>query len=522
MNVKHREFVDSIDVTRPDGIYYLLPKSEAIPGWDLNPASDSLFPWLCNIASSWEKYRFRSVRFLFNPRQPTTSRGRLLTYFEYDYADPAAASKADFLNTYGATEVSAFLPCSVVVNCKCMNDSTPWRWTDPIVKGSGVTRDATLVNGGYLVVAVDGLTASEAYSWDLWVEYDVDFEVQKPAEEGVQSMEYVAAQQEFGVGMVLDDSYVTLTGTWDRADSDPFVQSPFYHAITMALITLTYPWAGFLKDGKPLAEGGKELPRSTISNFPILAVPRGAGPGVLEVWWTTTLTSEGYYSAGLLSYANATSEGDIFSTTLCTVDCPPILGSFGEIMLREDGYTPTRFHNGLLCIGDYSSGSGTALGFIAADAHLTEYDDQVGNIFVKRDVMMFNGLFQKLPPGTQGLTPCWCRGTESIAPCGGTVTGRWVPHSTIPAVRRNVYSPSPDKARTVEVSKPPTGTLKKSPGFREGLHDAQALQSPVRPPEGFTFVDSMDGKGVLARAAPPSTTGSSVPISADTARRLRV
>lgn len=184
VRIQHREFATSLTISGSDGHFTVFPECLAMPGLDVNPAYAQLFPWLNGQASSWEKFRFDRLLFHFQPRQPTTARGRILVYYDYDYDDEVITVKSDFLNAFGATECDVWSPFTVAVDTTRMNDTFPWRFIERST-ANRANRELNTVCGGFLVIATDGISV-DAYSWDLWVEYVVDFEIERPPEEPVQ------------------------------------------------------------------------------------------------------------------------------------------------------------------------------------------------------------------------------------------------------------------------------------------------------------------------------------------------
>lgn len=56
-------------------------------GFALNPASSNLFPWLANVAKSYQLYRWKSIKISYVPAVPTTEAGYVEAGVFYDYED---------------------------------------------------------------------------------------------------------------------------------------------------------------------------------------------------------------------------------------------------------------------------------------------------------------------------------------------------------------------------------------------------------------------------------------------------
>jgi len=75
--VGHREFVGDIGST----------SIEHVQDFQINPQRNGTFPWLSAIASRFEMYRFKKLRFQYRPSVGTTSDGWIALGMDFDFYD---------------------------------------------------------------------------------------------------------------------------------------------------------------------------------------------------------------------------------------------------------------------------------------------------------------------------------------------------------------------------------------------------------------------------------------------------
>nr|WRQ65146.1 structural protein [Tolivirales sp. gcode 6] len=80
----------------------------------INPAHAASFPWLSGIASKYEKYRFRKLKFQLIPHAPTTASGTLGMYIDYDPSDRSAPSATSFFSNANAVTSQIWLDTTAV------------------------------------------------------------------------------------------------------------------------------------------------------------------------------------------------------------------------------------------------------------------------------------------------------------------------------------------------------------------------------------------------------------------------
>lgn len=73
-----------------------------IGGSVVNPGLSGNFPWLSSLAKNYNKFRWRSLRYIYVPACSTASAGTEFMYFKYDYLDNAASSLTEVMATENA------------------------------------------------------------------------------------------------------------------------------------------------------------------------------------------------------------------------------------------------------------------------------------------------------------------------------------------------------------------------------------------------------------------------------------
>lgn len=183
--VVHSEYVDSItfsSVIGSAGEFALVGKSSLTPGYSVNPANLSLFPWLSAQAVDWERYTVGSLTFRLLPKQPATSQGWVAMAFDYDDEDAPSTTKREFLTNMSIVEGSTWKELTLKVDSKQLNQPVSERFVSNTNELSA-PKDPRLTNAGYLEICVDGYADSVTLSWDLWVDYDIVFSVPRIASE---------------------------------------------------------------------------------------------------------------------------------------------------------------------------------------------------------------------------------------------------------------------------------------------------------------------------------------------------
>lgn len=180
--ISHREYVTSLSDNH--STFTLIGSSADVPGYDLNPGNNMLFPWLSRIARNYEKYTFEDVEFELVPRNPTTATGMVYLAFDYDWDDAPATSAQEFMTNRGAMSSDVWTPLRMRVDISRVNQDLRYRYVENVARALDSGR---FMFGGYLMVALAGTVA--ACSFDLFVSYRI--RLQLPALHAIQVEETI-------------------------------------------------------------------------------------------------------------------------------------------------------------------------------------------------------------------------------------------------------------------------------------------------------------------------------------------
>lgn len=172
--VQHREMVGTFTVPSGTSGFWRDPTSIATPGYDGNPSNSFMFPWLSTIANSYERYRFRSLKIDLISSQASTASGRVYMAWDYDYDDPPAGTKQGFMSNRLAKEGGVWMSLGLSVDCVEAHRDMAWKYCTAAHRSDPEPRTAYI---GYLLLGADTGSAVAVYNWDLWVTYDVEFEL---------------------------------------------------------------------------------------------------------------------------------------------------------------------------------------------------------------------------------------------------------------------------------------------------------------------------------------------------------
>jgi len=171
--IKHKEFLGEVLSSGSFTVQQSFP---------LNPGVSSTFPWLANIAASFQEYRIRGLVFHYIPSSGAAisstdaSLGTVMLQTSYRSNDAAPASKVELLNEFWSNEV---VPCDSMAHpVECDPKENPFN-VQYVRTGGVPTGDSVLMYDlGQTHLAVSGCQTIGKRLGDLWVTYDI--ELKKP------------------------------------------------------------------------------------------------------------------------------------------------------------------------------------------------------------------------------------------------------------------------------------------------------------------------------------------------------
>jgi hypothetical protein len=168
--VRHREYI--ADITASEAF--------VINGYDINVGLISTFPWLSQIADSFEQYAIRGLIFEFKTMSSdvvlstnaTTALGTVIMATQYNSLNPAFQDKRTMENYEFANSCKPSL--SMMHPVECAKSQTPIDYlyirTGAIVAGS----DQRLYDLGQFFIATAGMQANTGVIGELWCTFEVE------------------------------------------------------------------------------------------------------------------------------------------------------------------------------------------------------------------------------------------------------------------------------------------------------------------------------------------------------------
>lgn len=162
--IKHREYcTDVYQNSITSGAY----------NYRVNPQNAEIFPWLSAIATRFEMYKFRKLKFGFKASCPTTTPGFVVMGFDFDYSDYTTdtPSKSTMLTWKYSTKSAPW--DSMMLDVSLDANRSTYKYCD-VSRAGGTTYDPRLDNLGALFVMAQATGASSVYIGELFVEYEIE------------------------------------------------------------------------------------------------------------------------------------------------------------------------------------------------------------------------------------------------------------------------------------------------------------------------------------------------------------
>lgn len=176
--VRHREFI--ADIVASTGF--------SIQSFLIQPGLASTFPWLSQIANSFDQYRLRGMLFEFKSTSSdallsaatSTALGSVVMSTDYDVADPVPGDKASLLNNEFASSNKP--SCSFIhpIECKKSKSAMGTLFTRATL-AVPANFDQRLYDFARFNIATVGMQANGGNLGELWVTYEIEFLKQQTA-----------------------------------------------------------------------------------------------------------------------------------------------------------------------------------------------------------------------------------------------------------------------------------------------------------------------------------------------------
>lgn len=148
-------------------------------GFYCQPGLSGSFPWLAAFANCFENYRFRSLRYHYIPRAPSTVSGSVGLFFDYDPLDIAPTLASFALSNKTSVINHPSKEFYLNVDCNRLGQA-PIHFTRPIEVGNGA--DLKTYDIGRVFSYAQGGPNSGLVWGELLVEYTIDLINPQPCE----------------------------------------------------------------------------------------------------------------------------------------------------------------------------------------------------------------------------------------------------------------------------------------------------------------------------------------------------
>jgi len=170
VRLTHREFIGDVTTGPVAGNFNAT-------NFVVNPSDSTTFPYLSNLASLFEKYKFHGLVFetisTCSPYLSTSSMGSIIASCQFNNQNPIFTSKTQMENTEHA--ISTRLDKSMIYGVECKDQVQNYYYT----RHAGASPPSGAVSNMYdladLVIATSGgAVAASTTVAELWVTYDVE------------------------------------------------------------------------------------------------------------------------------------------------------------------------------------------------------------------------------------------------------------------------------------------------------------------------------------------------------------
>lgn len=196
MNVRHREYIQDI-------VFGEAGDFENVVASPINPGNSLMFPWLSAIATRFETFSFKYLRFIYEPQCGTENEGTVMIAVDFDAVDAPPVDKLQFMTYDGAVRSPPWFASVYACAGYNLHKYKQYYITKDLI--TPLSTDEKTYFVGNLFVATqsqaDPFTAGE-----LYVEYEVELQTPQLSEIG-SIAGYVEQNGRFVDGTYSDPAY---------------------------------------------------------------------------------------------------------------------------------------------------------------------------------------------------------------------------------------------------------------------------------------------------------------------------
>lgn len=169
--VRHREFIGNV----------LSTVSFTVQSYLIQPGLNSTFPWLAQMANSYEQYRLRGMLFEYVSTSSdallsaatSTALGTVIMMTDYDVADAPPTSKRQMLNAEFACSTKPSLTAIHPIECARKLSAQDILYTRGAI-AVPTNFDQRLYDFARFNIATEGMQAAGGVLGELWVTYEIE------------------------------------------------------------------------------------------------------------------------------------------------------------------------------------------------------------------------------------------------------------------------------------------------------------------------------------------------------------
>lgn len=167
VTVTHREYIaDIVPETEDNNNVFQLLQDQ-----NINPGNQTLFPWLSSIATRFESYIFRALRFIYEPQCSTGSVGTVSQVIDYDALDDPPLTKLQMMAYKGAVRSPPWFCSDFTADPKDLSKMKEYYVRNSAQQGPG---DARVYDVGRYFLAYEGPADTGGAAGELYIEYIVE------------------------------------------------------------------------------------------------------------------------------------------------------------------------------------------------------------------------------------------------------------------------------------------------------------------------------------------------------------
>lgn len=157
--ISHKEYIGSISYESADF---------TVEAYQINPGNIKSFPWVSQIANSFESFKLVSQRYEYRPTTSTTTTGNIMMAIDYDPDDDLPTDEFSLLANASVVQTVPWSPNSIPVDLKNLRN----RQSKLFVARHG--QEDRFTSAGQLLFAASGVTET-AQIGQLYCHYVIEF-----------------------------------------------------------------------------------------------------------------------------------------------------------------------------------------------------------------------------------------------------------------------------------------------------------------------------------------------------------